>query len=263
MEPTLAHFLPNPEYGKGIYRRRLKFASDSEGSVAQVDDTHHSYWLVLDHDNVRITGVEAGFIRAPNTACPGAPAGLAALIGLPVRETASTILSRLPTTSNCTHLADLACWSLAQLGRCAQWEVSVPDQVTKPVWIDIARDGKIQHQWQIADQEIVAPEPLAGQPLMKGFMAWASKEFQGNALVAATMLQRGLFVARGRKYVIDQGAPVPLSLAKGMTGMCWSYSGDRLERATGTTGYVRDFTNKLEAETAPPHVAARLRGAGS
>lgn len=262
MEQTLAHFLPNPEYGNGIYRRRLRFASDSRGCVAQVDDTHHSYWLALDHDNVRITGTDAGFVRAPNTACPGAPAGLVALIGLPIVESTSKILARLPRTSNCTHLADLACWSLAQLGRSAQWEVSVPDQVDKPVWIDIERDGIVKQRWQIANYEIVAPESLTGQPLMRGFMAWASRAFEGEALLAATMLQRGLFVARGRKYIVDQDTPVPLSKAEGMAGMCWSYSGDRLARATGASGYVRDFTKKIDAETAPPHVAVRLRGAG-
>ncbi len=263
MDRTLAHFPRNPGYGRGVYRRRLHFSAGPDGMTAQVDDTHHSYWLALAHDGVRVTEVDAGFMRAPNTACRGAMAGLTALIGLPVATTAAEALARLPRSSNCTHLADLACWSLAQIGRTALWEIAIPDQIESPVRIEIARNGITMHRWQIAHRRIVTPSALAERPLMKGFMAWARAEFDGDALLAATMLQRGLFVARGREHVIDQGDPTPLAHAEGMAGMCWSYSGSRLEQATGTLDYVRDFTTEVTPENPPPRIAARLQGAGS
>lgn len=263
MAHTLAHFPQNPDYGLGTYRRCLRFAADPAGVVAQVDDTHHSYWLALDHDGARITAVDAGFMRAPTTACTGAIAGLAALIGLPVTISASEALAHLPAPSNCTHLVDLACWSQAQIGCSALWEVAIPDQVDAPVWIEIARDGIVMHRWQIANHRIVAPPALAGRPLMKGFMAWARTAFDGEALLAATMLQRGLFVARGREYIVDQGDPMSLARADGMAGMCWSYAGSRLENAMGSLGYVRDFTRGIAPETPPSPIAARLQGTES
>jgi hypothetical protein len=218
--------------------------------------------LTLEHDDVRVSDLDAGFIRAPNTACRGATGGLAALIGLPIEATIST-LARLPESSNCTHLSDLASWTLSQIGRTALWEIAVPDQIEEPVWIEITRDGALMHRWQVESRRIVAPPPLAGRPLMKGFMAWARPAFDEDELLGATMLQRGVFVARGRERVVDQGAPTPLVHAQGMAGKCWSYSGSRLENATGTLNYVRDFTNGVTPENPPSHVAERLQGAGS
>lgn len=263
MARTLKHFPPNPDYGRGIYRRLLRFAADSAGMAAQVDDTHHGYWVTIDHDGAEVTAIDAGFMRAPTTVCSGAITGLAALIGLPIGASISNILTQLPASSNCTHLADLACWSLAQAGRSVAWEIAIPDQVDAPVWIEIARDGATVHRWQVANHQIVAPSMLAGRPMMKGFMAWARATFDDEALLAATMLQRGLFVARGREHVVDQGEPMPLARAEGMAGMCWSYSGERFEYAMGALGYVRDFTAGVTSEKLPPHVAARLQGAGS
>lgn len=263
MARALAHYPHNPEYGLGTYRRCLRFTADRAGMVAQVDDTHHSYWLTLDHDSARITAVDAGFMRAPTTACTGAIAGLAALVGRPVAITASEALAHLPGPSNCTHLVDLACWSLAQIGRSTVWEIAIPDQIDAPVWIEVARDGTAMHRWQVANHQIVAPPALAGRPMMKGFMAWARAAFDGEALLAATMVQRGLFVARGREHIVDQGDPMALARADGMAGMCWSYAGSRLEHAVGSLGYVRDFTRGVTPETPPPHVAARLQGAES
>jgi len=263
MDRALAHFPTNPEYGLGIYRRRLNFVADARSMTAQVDDTHHSYWLLLEHDAVRVTNVEAGFMRAPNTTCPGVTAGLAALIGLPVDTTASEALARLPRSASCTHLSDLFCWTLAQIGQTALWEISIPDQLSAPVWFEVARNKVIGHRWQVANRHIVAPVALRGRPLMQGFMAWARSEFGGEDLIAATMLQRGLLVARGREHIVDQGDPTPLARAEGMAGSCWSYSGDRLSHATGTLNYVRDFTAGVTPETPPPHIAARLQGAGS
>ena len=92
-------------------------------------------------------------------------------------------------------------------------------------------------------------------------MAWARATFEGEDLLAATMLQRGMFVARGREHIVDQGDRAPLASAKGMAGRCWSYSGSRLKQATGSLGYVRDFTREVIRETPPPSIAARLQGA--
>lgn len=261
MVRTLKHFPTNPDYGRGIYRRLLRFAAHPAGMAAQVDDTHHGYWLAIDHDGAKVTAIDAGFMRAPTTVCSGAIAGLAALIGLPIAASVSDTLARLPAASNCTHLADLACWSLEQTGRSVAWEIAIPDQGDAPVWIEIARDGAVVHRWQVANHHIVAPSTLAGQPTMKGFMAWARAAFDDDALLAATMLQRGLFVARGREHIVDQGEPMPLARAEGMAGMCWSYSGERREYAMGALGYVRDFTAGVTSEKLPP--PARLQGAGS
>ncbi|WP_404478619.1 DUF2889 domain-containing protein [Novosphingobium sp. BL-52-GroH] len=263
MIPQLAHFEIDPAYGRGTYRRRLRFVADARSVTAQVDDTHHSYWLVIEHDRARIAAIEAGFNRAPTDMCPGSVAGLQSLVGNSLDTGAAALMARLPQTANCTHLADLALWSMAQIDRSAVWDVEIPDQAEAPVWISITRDGTIVHRWHVAACRITAPARFAGRPLMSGFMRWASDAFQGDALLAATMLQRGLFVARGRQHVVDRAPPMPLANAAGMAGMCWAYSHDRRLGGMGSLGYVRDFTDGVEEETPPPHVARRLKNPGS
>lgn len=256
---ALAHFPPDPAFGSGLYRRRLRFAADASGVVAQVSDTHHAYWLDLRHDGARVTGIEAAFLRAPTSVCQGAAAGLETLIGERLDTPARDLLARQPIAANCTHLVDLALWTMAHAGRSAQWDIEIPDQRDTPVWIAIARDDQTIHRWQICDHAILSPEPLLGRPLMRGFARWAAEVFSGEALLAATMLQRGIFVARGREHVVDRLPPTPLAAAQGMAGMCWAYSGDRFTSAHGTIGYVRDLTDGIEMEELPDSVARRFK----
>ncbi|MBP8232158.1 MAG: DUF2889 domain-containing protein [Rhizorhabdus sp.] len=257
--PTLTHFPVDPAFGTGIYRRRLRFAAWSGGVAAQVSDTHHGYWLDLRHNRHQITAIEAAFLRAPTYACAGAAAGLEALVGVPLDEPAQDILTRLPAQANCTHLGDLALWAIAHIGRSAFWDIEIPDQSHHPVWITIAADGRQIHRWQILDHGITAPEHLSGRPLMRGFARWAHAAFDGDALLAATMLQRGIFVARGRQHIVDRLPLTPLADAAGMEGMCWAYSGDRLTSAHGTIGYVRDFTDTIVMDEPPEAIARRFR----
>jgi hypothetical protein len=257
--PELAHFPPHPSFGKGAYRRRLVFSAVKSGLVAQVDDSFHSYWLILDHDGDEVTGVDAGFVRAPTDMCPGASAGLKAMVGSFLRAGVGELIAKLPRASNCTHLTDLAIWAVAHVGTSATWDIEVPDQAGSPVWIEIDRDGQVVHRWQVGSSQVVLPADFAEKPLMGGFINWARKAFSGDELLAATMLQRGLFVARGRQHIVDQGEPVALSRANGMAGMCWSYSEDRWLKGQGTLGYVRDFSRSVQPETLPQHVQDRLR----
>lgn len=259
MITELAHFPIDPSYGGGVYRRRLRFESGTNTVVAQIDDTHHAFWLTLDHDGRYVTAIDSGFLRAPTTACSGATHGLQALIGLAITAQAREVVARLTTGSGCTHLCDLACWALAHTDRPATWDITVPDQTDRPVWIQIARDGEMVHRWQIEGNRVASPASLAGEPLHRGFMRWASRVFEGTALMAATMLQRGLFVARARPYIVDQGPPMPLTRARGMAGACHAYSGERLAIATGSLGYVRDFTTGVRVEPLPSHIAAHLQ----
>lgn len=256
---TLAHFPLNPEFGVGSYRRCLRFAAWAGGVAAQVSDTHHGYWLDLRHDGRQVMAIDAAFLRAPTQVCPGAVAGLKAMVGVRLDEPTRDMLARLPAQVNCTHLGDLALWSIAHAEQSATWDIEIPDQGEAPVWISIARDGRLIHRWQIVDHRIAAPEHLAERPLMRGFARWAHETFDGDEMLGATMLQRGIFVARGREHIVDRLPLTPLADAAGMEGMCWSYSGDRFTSAHGTIGYVRDFTHNVIMDEPPEAIARRFR----
>ena len=257
---TLNHYQRDPAYGSGVYRRLIKFIPGDGLVVATVNDTHHSLWLTLDHHAGRIVDVEGRLERYPATSCGGAGEGLRALIGTSLEPTAQDISSRLPVTANCTHLGDLVQWAISAARRQAppsSYLISVPDSLGGPVWISISMNGEVVHRWLVKDHAIVAPEPLAGKPLLRGFFAWARSVFDEADLEAAVMLQRGAWVARGRPFVVDQKIH-PLSDAAGMHGVCFSYSGANWAQATNMLGYVRDFTSGVVEHPLPARIAQRL-----
>lgn len=250
----------NPDFGTGVYRRRLRFTVVDKSCLATLDDTHHAMWLKLDHEAGIITSVSAGFARRPTTVCEGSIDGLVALAGLPISATSTEFAERMLARSNCTHLGDLARWasSAALRGKSAEYLITIPDQAEAPSWIEISRDGQTLHRWLIEGFTILAPERVAGGPLMRGFVPWARETFPAEEFESALMLQRGVFVARARPYVVDQPPAIPLSAAKGMEGACFSYTGDNLKNGTSVIGYVRDFSTHLEPQTLPASIAAEF-----
>lgn len=255
---SLDHMPANPSYGSGAYRRRLRFVVRQFGTLAVLDDTHHAMWLTIAHRDGVIEQVRADFNRHPATPCHGAVASLSALHGMRMDAAGSDVTRALSTQQSCTHLGDLARWSLmvsrGPTPSQSQYDIIVPDTVDGPAWIEISRDGDVLHRWLVRDQHIVGA-PFAGLPLMRGFMAWAREAFSGDALESALMLQRGVFVARARPFLVDHVPPVPLRAARGMEGACFSYSGENWRTGTSMTGYVRDFTDHLTPLTLPPAVA--------
>lgn len=262
MSTSLSHFQPNPSYGHGIYRRLVRLSAVERRVLATVDDTHHAMWLVLDHDGVQVTAIECGIERGPATSCSGAPANLTDIVGAPIDLASADFAHRLPPGANCTHLSDLLRWAMRAAqgpGGEIEYEISVPDQMADPVWIEIKRSGLIVHRWLVKGETIQAPALLAGRPLFRGFLAWARAAFGPADLEAGIMLQRGAWVARGLRYVVDRTS-VPLSAAAGMQGACFSYSGENWRTARNNLNYVRDFTAGVVEQENSARLRARLEG---
>lgn len=256
---SLVHFDPNPDYGSGVYRRLVRIAVTDRTTTASIDDTHHAMWVLLRHRNGVVTEVDAAIERGPATSCGGAPAALGAIKGMSIRATASEITARLVATDNCTHLGDLIRWAMRNTGRTStEYRINVPDDGAEPVWIEIRRDDRVVHRWLVNGDTIVGPAPFAGRPLLRGFHAWASALFDADDLEAALMLQRGAWVARGRRYLVDR-TRTPLRAAVGMEGACYSYSGQHWATATNNLGYVRDFTDRIIEHPLPPR-AKQIEG---
>ena len=248
---SLAHFEHDPDYGLGIYRRKVRIVEAVDAVIGTIDDTHHAMWVRIEHRGGIVRAVAGGIERGPATSCGAASGGLSGLRGLPIDAFSKDVLALLPPDRTCSHLNDLARWSLARIGQgAASFLISIPDEINAPVWIEVQRGGTVLHRWLVRDHTIVGPEPLAGLPLLRGFHGWASRRFAGSSLDAATMLQRGVWVARGRRHVVDR-AIVPLHRAAGMDGVCFSYSGANRLTATNNLNYVRDFTDGVVEHPLP------------
>lgn len=70
--------ITNPQYGRGVFRRRIRLIATAGRVRAAFEDVAHAMRLVLEHDGERITGITPEFRRVPLNVCPGAAGPLRA-----------------------------------------------------------------------------------------------------------------------------------------------------------------------------------------
>ena len=239
----------NPDYGNGIYRRRIRLEKHSRQVVAELEDVTHAFRLILTHDDSNIIDVAAQPIRYPFDTCPGAVDQFKPLLGQPLAAGPASIRELLDPGQNCTHLYDLATLAMAHTARPERqrvYEVSVPDEGENGAMIELACDGAIVHCWRVQDHEVVEPAEFSGNPMKQGFFRWASQVFDGDALEAATVLQRGYFVAQVRRSDYLNAGGRPATADNMPEGACYTYNRPVVSAAIHTEGMARDFTETAE-----------------
>lgn len=247
------HFAPitNPQYGRGLFRRRIRLIAEPGQVRAALEDVAHAMRLVLRHDGTRITAIEPDFRRIPLTTCPGAAEPLRAFAGTPLATPMRRMFGEHNPRAHCTHIYDLALLAMAQAlrGGVRQYDVEVPDEHPGPAWSRVLRDGIEIHRWQTFEARIVAPEALFGRPLIKGFTLWAYERFgaDAEALEAAMVFHKGYLVSGSRRYDVDAYAGRRAADAGVLRGACHSYSEPTVFRAVTIGGTHRDLTDAGEA----------------
>lgn len=240
---------PDPDYGSGVFRRRLRLNVATREVHVELEDGNHAFRLALRHDGERITAIEPAYVRHPFTTCPGSAGFLTALVGRPLDDRPED--RRLPDRRHsCTHVTDMARLALDHVrdaGLRRLYDIEVDDECDGRSSTRISRDGQLVHEWIISRQVIVGPEELADRPMMQGFHAWVRQAFTGLALEAAIALQRGWFVAQTRRYRMTPVHEYP-AIGDGMPeGVCYSYSTPAVQRAERIEGSKRDFTHRANA----------------
>jgi hypothetical protein len=235
----------NANYGEGIYRRRLALHGSRRRVEAQLEDGPHGFRLRLCHDGHVVTALESQALRFPFNTCPGAIDALQPLLGTPLDVDAAALRRIIDPGNNCTHLHDLATLALAHARRSRSsrvYDIEVPDERDGQTTVRVALNGVTVHDWRVRDQHVVGPDAVAGGPLLAGFYRWAISRFSGDQLEAATIAQRGYFVAQARRYDFASAAGAPASDDQMPQGACYSYNHGVVEHAL-RTGTVRDFSN--------------------
>lgn len=242
---------PNPNYGSGVFRRRLHWHA-TEGCVAvALEDSNHGFRLRLRHDGSRIVAVDAEPVRYPFTTCPEAVVNVQRVAGLLLND-AGTMRERLPQPDNCTHLIDMALFAAAHahdVGEERYYDIAVFDESDERDGMTQARigcDGRLVHDWAIRAHVIEAPAELAGKPAMRGFYAWAAQTFADMPLEAAQALQRGYFVAQARRWSYEPIENNPARTDGMPVGACYSYNTGAVERALRIQGSARDYSKSSE-----------------
>lgn len=252
---------PNPDYGHGFFRRRIRLINSPQRIEAQLEDNNHAFKVSLVHDNDKITSIEALPLRYPFSTCPGATKPIQSLLGHSLEQPLEQPLGKdfhHPTSiqaedrkpgNNCTHIYDLVALAIDHLRRGEPerlYDIAVSDELNDTCSASVACNGKTIHSWQVKPYVIIAPETLRDGPLLKGFYRWAESTFQGDILEAARVLQRGYFVAQTRRFDYENTAGRMAEDDEMPEGACFSYNAGNVENAKQTHNMIRDFSEQAD-----------------
>lgn len=254
MDIFARNYAPNPSYGSGVFRRRVRLIPEAGRITAVMNDCFHSIRITLDHDGRSVTGVASALDRAPKTTCPSASGPIRELVGLPLDSPRSAFFRDGRAARNCTHLLDLSVLALGAVGRGdgpLVYDVAMPDIQGGRTTISVDVNDHAVHRWTIEGETISAPAPLATRPLFKGFAAWSSDLYEGIELDAARLAQKAFFAGRGRAFIVDGPVPVRARDETHRTDDCFSFTQPQQDRARDLVGYVRDYTGGIDEPNLP------------
>jgi hypothetical protein len=230
---------------EGFFRRRILLLQEQHRVVAALEDDFHAFAVVISHDGDKVTDVNARAIRYPLTTCAGAVEPLRGFRGMRLSPDSRAVGAVADARMNCTHLFDLTGLAIAhacreQLRR--EYDISIADSSTSVMDASLKVDGREQLGFLIRDGVIEAPSPFAGQRIGQGFSAWVQRNVEDpERREAALVLQRGCFVAGGRRHR-EQIARAAGGWSAIRPGACYSHQPERLTQAVRIADSFRDFS---------------------
>lgn len=254
-DPT--KFKTNPDYGSGVFRRRIRLLREGDHHHGQVhgalEDCNHGFQSTVLYQNGLVTEIKPQFMRIPFTTCSGAGQPLQKLAGAAVRSSPAELLAIAPPLANCTHLHDLTLLAIAH-SQCehkvVQYDVEVTDAregiSDLRVWRSTGYGDKtLIHHWLSSNYAILSPAHLKDKPLFMGFSRWANAQFSGVENEAAFVLQKGNLVSIGRMLDVE-AMTGSRAIDENDRVACFTYSPQNSSAAVRIGNTVRDFTDHEE-----------------
>jgi hypothetical protein len=245
MPAILGHYRPNPDYGAGVFRRRIvRSAQAVRASAALLDDFHDMTVALTIRDGI-IADARGQMTRYPKTTCPGAAAAVSGLRGGTVID-AVRLCDR---ASHCTHLLDLARLALswhAQARGEQVIEIALTDRdAQRNQDLHLLVDGAPALSLALRDEAIVQPAVHRGRGLFGGFGRWVAATFAPDDADLWRMAQMAVFVGRGRACIVDGPDAHRVAEEPAREGACFSFSGTAFAIGRDNVGYVRDWSKGL------------------
>ena len=238
----------NPDYGHGAFRRRLLYRSKGNERRLDLYDDYHDMSLFLTVGNGAVSSIEAVMRRYPKTTCPGAVAGLQRLVGVAIADGAETAW-RLPAPSQCTHLRDLAAFSMTSWVNDIDFfraEITVTDRDREQRQdVSVSMNGEVRLACRVGGDVIISPDKHAGRPILGGFRKWVFDSFDAQEADLWLMAQISILSSWGRQWIVDGEKRTMVGEEPEREGACYSFSTPAYPDAMSMIGYARDHSDKL------------------
>lgn len=243
----------NPDYGSGVFRRKIRLTATGNTVVGELEDCAHGFRCSLQHNGRVITDIVGESLRTPYDICAGATQPIKQFIGQPINISAVALNREVNARSNCTHLYDLSALALEFCHLSSSHgiteriiDVLIPDENEEAVTARVLIDGEEVLAWQLKSWQIVGPDAIAGKPMYRGFAAWVNEMFTGLQNTAAFILQKSYLVCEARRYDIDALVGETAVTDESMVGICYTYSQQHIGQGKRLGGTMRDFTDTEE-----------------
>lgn len=222
------------------YRRRIELVTVSPEKVwGELEDDFHHFRVTVGHRDGEVVGIDGDAPRHPWSTCPDALGPLQALVGAPVTADATAHGTHADARTTCTHWFDLAGLAIAQAGAGRdhrRYDMTVPDRGEGGrTTAHLARDGVDLLDWDVDARTVLGPEPYAGQPMGRGFLAWANATLDPDTAEAAIALRRACRISLGRLMDLDDYERAS-EVGHVMADTCHTFSTDVMETALRIKG---------------------------
>lgn len=240
----------NPDYGTGMYRRRVRLQNVDRNTVlAEMEDDQHGFRIELDHDGQTITAIRSESLRIPMTTCGGAGAVLAQLAGVPLSDSPRSLAAHSNPRSHCTHQFDLLGLAVTHGLRddaVRQYDIAIHDATDGVQRVVGEIDGVTVFDWQLRGHTIETEGVWQGVSVQKGFAQWAELHLPQEQLELALVVQRGMLVSTTRRVLIEPMEGMGLLDDPMTKGVCYSYSEPAIQDAVRYGSNHRNFTHAPE-----------------
>lgn len=241
---------PNPDYGSGCYRRRVRVQNmDARTVLAEMEDDQHGFRIRVSHDGNVITAIHAESLRIPMTTCGGAGDVLAQLAGVPLSDSPRSLAAHANPRAHCTHQYDLLGLAITHARRqetVRQYDVVIYDAADGLQRVTGECNGEIVLDWQLRGHTIENEGVWQGISVQKGFAQWAEQHLSPLQCELALIVQRGMLVSTTRRVLIPPMEGMGLLDDPMPKGVCYSYSEPVIQRAIRHGDNHRDFSDTPE-----------------
>lgn len=249
-ESASYQIIPNPAYGAGLYRRRVRVQHIDENYVlGEIEDDQHGFRVHLKHADGQITDVKAEALRIPMNTCAGATLELSHVRGA-LSDRARIINDYANPRANCTHMFDLLGFCVSHTQRQTkqrQYDVTVYDeQADGSQLVQGYIDGELSLEWQL-EKNIIQNEGIYhGVNTQKGFARWGEEHMGADEFELGLVIQRSLIVAVTRRILVPELDGMPLLTDPMGKGVCYSYSEPAINVAYRRGDNDRNFEHTPE-----------------